>query len=70
MKIYRKRIHLKRKCKNRNTQIPAYEETVNYYLNYWEMYYENEYVLAKIKEAVHEIDSMQSHLDKLKEINK
>jgi hypothetical protein len=67
----RRRIHIvKNKMgfnKKRNL-IPIYKETVNYYLKYWEMYYENEYVLAKIKETVYEIDSMQTHLEKLDEI--
>jgi hypothetical protein len=49
---------------------PGYEDTTNYYLKYWEMYYENEYVLAKIKETVYEIDSMQTHIEKLNEMKK
>jgi CMP-N-acetylneuraminic acid synthetase len=47
---------------------PYYQDNVNYYIEYWKMYYENEYILAKIKETVYEIDSMQSHIEKLKEI--
>ncbi len=47
---------------------PNYKDDVNYYLEYWKMYYENEYILAKIKETVYEIDSMQTHLEKLKEV--
>jgi hypothetical protein len=29
------------------------------------MYYENEYILAKIKEIDYEIDSMRAHVDEL-----
>ena len=70
----RKRIHLLNSNSNRINRIkkldmiPVYKIDTNYYLEYWKMYYENEYILAKIKETVNEIDLMQVHLDKIKEI--
>jgi hypothetical protein len=42
-----------------------YSTSTNYFLEYWKMYYENEYILAKIKEIVYEIDSMRAHVDEL-----
>ena len=70
----RKRIHLLNSKSNRIKRIrrivtkPEFKIDTNYYLEYWKMYYENEYILAKIKETVNEIDLMQVHLDKIKEI--
>ena len=68
----RKRIHLlKSKSNNRLKRLdfkPIFKIDTNYYIEYWKMYYENEYILAKIKETVNEIDLMQVHLDKIKEI--
>lgn len=55
-----------RKIEQNNSQI--FSETTNYYLEYWKMYYENEYILAKIKEIVYEIDTMKTHIDELKNI--
>lgn len=48
-----------------------YDVNTNYFNEYWKMYYENEYILAKIKETVYEINAMKAHLKELKnyEIN-
>jgi hypothetical protein len=54
--------------KKENKKVPIFNEETNYFLKYWEMYYENEYVLAKIKETVYEINNMQEHLDKLEQL--
>jgi hypothetical protein len=43
-----------------------YKPNVNYFNEYWKMYYENEYILAKIKETVYEINMLKGHLDELK----
>jgi hypothetical protein len=50
-----------------NAEHLVYDSTVNYYLEYWRMYNENEYALARIKETVYEIDSMKCHLEKLQQ---
>ena len=43
-----------------------YDKSTNYYLEYWTLFSKNEYVLAKIKEVVHEIKAMKEHIDELK----
>lgn len=43
-----------------------YDPKINYYIEYWKMYYENEYILAKIKEASFEINLMKEHLNNFK----
>ena len=47
---------------------PVYRENINYFIEYWKTYYDNEYILAKIKEIVYEINSMEQHVKELKEI--
>lgn len=45
----------------------TYNPTTNYYKEYWRMFYDNEYLLAQIRENSYEINSMKAHID---EINK
>lgn len=47
-----------------------FDPTVNYYIEYWKMFNENEYILAKIKENLYEINNMKGHLQELKAFNK
>lgn len=53
-------------CKTKH----EFEPTVNYYIEYWKMFNENEYILAKIKENLYEINNMKGHLQELRELNK
>ena len=46
-----------------------FDPTVNYYIEYWKMFNENEYILAKIKENLYEINNMKGHLQELKALN-
>lgn len=46
-----------------------FDPLINYYLEYWKMFNENEYILAKIKENLYEINNMKGHLEELKSIN-
>jgi hypothetical protein len=55
--------------KKENECLSNFNPTVNYFNEYWKMYYENEYILAKIKETVYEINLMQAHLEELNNIN-
>ena len=41
-----------------------YDEDKNYYVKYWELWKENEIIVAKIKEKVYEIDLIVKYLDK------
>ena len=43
----------------------VYNPTVNYYQEYWKMFYDNEYLLAQIKENAYEINSMKAHIEEL-----
>ncbi len=45
-----------------------FDEKVNYYIEYWKMFNENEYILAKIKENLYEINNMRGHLEELKKL--
>ncbi len=47
-----------------------FDPTINYYIEYWKMFNENEYILAKIKENLYEINNMKGHLQELKAVNK
>lgn len=49
--------------KERN--ITKFNPTVNYFNEYWSIYYENEFILAKIKEAAYEINAMKSHINEI-----
>ena len=40
--------------------LSKFDPSKNYFNEYWKMNYENEYILAKIKETVYEINLMQS----------
>lgn len=42
-----------------------YNPTTNYYQEYWKTFYDNEYLLAQIKENAYEINSMKAHIDEL-----
>jgi hypothetical protein len=48
----------------------AYSETTNYFNEYWKMYYENEFILAKIKENAYEINAMKVHIEELNNLVK
>jgi hypothetical protein len=72
--IKRKRIRLiktnkKIKIKPLSTINIKYDDRTNYFVEYWKIYIENEYSLAKIKETVYEIENMKSHLDMLNKAN-
>jgi hypothetical protein len=54
------------KIETENQTNLVYQPTVNYFNEYWEMYYENEYTIAKIKEIVYEINAIKAHLDEIK----
>jgi hypothetical protein len=43
----------------------VYDPTVNYYQEYWKMFYDNEYLLAQIKENAYEINSMKAHIEEI-----
>ena len=43
----------------------VYNPTVNYYQEYWKMFYDNEYLLAQIKENTFEINSMKAHIEEI-----
>lgn len=43
----------------------TYNPTINYYQEYWKMYYDNEYLLAQIKENAYEINSMKAHIEEI-----
>ena len=47
-----------------------FDEKINYYIEYWKMFNENEYILAKIKENLYEINNMKGHLQELKKLEK
>lgn len=48
----------------------SFNPTTNYYQEYWKMFYDNEYLLAQIKENAYEINAMKVHIDELnKKIN-
>jgi hypothetical protein len=55
--------------KKENEYLSKFDPTINYFNEYWKMYYENEYILAKIKETVYEINAMEGHVDELNNIN-
>lgn len=42
-----------------------YNPTTNYFLEYWKIFYDNEYLLAQIKENTFEINSMKAHIEEL-----
>jgi hypothetical protein len=74
----RKRIRLIKTNKKANKKIKIkpistinikYDDRTNYFVEYWKIYVENEYSLAKIKETVYEIENMRSHLDMLNKAN-
>ncbi len=46
-----------------------FDPSVNYYIEYWKMFNENEYILAKIKENLYEINTMKGHLQELNSLN-
>lgn len=39
-----------------------YDPTTNYFVKYWELWKENEIIVAKIKEKAYEIEIMSKHL--------
>ena len=43
----------------------TYNPTTNYYKEYWRMFYDNEYLLAQIRENSYEIKSMKAHIDQI-----
>ena len=43
----------------------TYNPTTNYYQEYWKMFYDNEYLLAQIKENAYEINSMKAHIQEI-----
>lgn len=43
----------------------TYNPTTNYYQEYWKMFYDNEYLLAQIKENAYEISSMKAHVEEI-----
>lgn len=43
----------------------SYNPTKNYYQEYWKMFYDNEYLLAQIKENAYEISSMKAHVEEI-----
>ena len=43
----------------------VYNPTVNYFQEYWKIFYDNEYLLAQIKENTFEINSMKAHIEEL-----
>lgn len=43
----------------------TYNPTTNYYQEYWKMFYDNEYLLAQIKENEYEINSMKAHIQEI-----
>lgn len=45
-----------------------FDPKINYYDEYWKVYSDNEYYLAKIKEVVYEINLMKEHIEQLKNI--
>ena len=47
----------------------TYNPTTNYYQEYWKMFYDNEYLLAQIKENAYEISSMKAHVEKISKGN-
>ena len=42
-----------------------YNPTTNYFQEYWKIFYDNEYLLAQIKENTFEINSMKAHIEEL-----
>ena len=42
-----------------------YNPTTNYFQEYWKIFYDNEYLLAQIKENTYEINSMKAHIEEL-----
>jgi len=46
-----------------------FDASINYYIEYWKMFNENEFILAKIKENLYEINNMKGHLQELNNIN-
>ena len=42
-----------------------YNPTTNYFLEYWKIFYDNEYLLAQIKENAYEINSMKAHIEEI-----
>jgi hypothetical protein len=42
-----------------------YYPHINYFVKYWELWKENEIIVAKIKEKAHEIEIMNKHLENL-----
>ena len=47
----------------------TYNPTTNYYQEYWKMFYDNEYLLAQIKENAYEISSMKAHVEEISKDN-
>ena len=47
----------------------TYNPTTNYYQEYWKMFYDNEYLLAQIKENAYEISSMKAHVEEISKGN-
>ena len=60
---------IKRKHK-RSKKDQSYDSKKNYYIEYWNMYYENEYILAKIKETAYELETMSEHLKEIQNLEK
>lgn len=67
-KTIRRRIKLKKTQKNlafSEIKCPQFNETTNYFLEYWKMFTENEFILSKIKENYIEITDMKNHINEL-----
>jgi hypothetical protein len=46
----------------------SFDPKINYFNEYWRVYYDNEYILAKIKEVVYEMELMNSYVEQLKNL--
>ena len=51
----------------KETDKTKFDPTINYFNEYWNVYYENEFILAKIKETAYEINVMKSHINEIEQ---
>lgn len=66
---HNKTIIIKKEVKEEESEEDLYEpynEKTNYFVKYWELWTENEIIVAKNKEKVYEIELMVKHLEKIK----
>lgn len=69
IRLIKNKSKIKRKQK-RSKKDQSYDLKKNYYLEYWNMYYENEYILAKIKETAYELETMSEHLKEIQNLER